>query len=237
MTGPDHSRPESNCPHTAALATLALLCVLTVVALPGAGGASGVTAATAGDAPAPALQQEADLAVTATATDVADGNVTVEITLTNEGPERSDAPVVRLDSLPEGWEVVAQSSDGAAYRPSTNEWLWVSLAPDATVTVTTTISVPEDADRDRTLPVSAQDADGNAANTTVDVGDASGDDGLLGRSPLVLAAAGVAVVLLLGVGVVAWRRRGGGRGGGQPPEPSANDRQGASTTDPSDEDR
>lgn len=207
-----HLRSESNGTPTAILATLAVVVTLATVALVGG---AGVATATTGDAPPATVaglqaQADADLGLSVTASGVEDGNVTVELTLSNEGPDDSDAPVVRLGQLPEGWAVVAQSSDGAAYRPSTNEWLWVSLAEDAEVTVTATLSVPEDANTDRQLDVVAADADGNEANASAAVGGGGGEGALAGLSlPLVAAGAGALVVLGVVVAVVR-RRRGGG---------------------------
>lgn len=142
---------------------------------------------------------DSQLAVSASATGVTPGsNATVSIALENTGTSRSVSPVVTLDSLPEGWQVVNATSDGAAYRDSTNEFLWIALAPGGTGNATARIAIPANASGTETVDIRAEDADGNTANATGRfVLGGGGSGGGLPTVPLLVVGAGV---VLLGAG-------------------------------------
>jgi archaellum component FlaG (FlaF/FlaG flagellin family) len=165
------------------------------------------------------------------ATVAPNGSVTVTLTVENTGQERSVGPVVRLDSLPEGWTVANQTSENATYRSSTREWLWRGLDPGATGEATATLSAPGSAEGTHDLPVSADDAAGATAEAVATVavgasGDGSGEEdgetagdgdggeqpgsgvgaipGGDGALPLLLGAVGAVVVAGVAVGWY-WR--------------------------------
>jgi len=171
---------------------------LTLVALL-VGGAVLLPAAVATVGDGPHADSHTSLAISASATEGAPGGeTTIWITLENAGDNRSVSPVIALDSLPEGWSVVNATGEGAAFRQSTNEWLWVSLASGATVDATATLSIPSDAQGTYTIPIAVEDADGTTAQTSVTVALAGGSGGIAGlvTNPLVLA--GFAAVALGG---------------------------------------
>lgn len=168
---------------------------------------------TAAGGVAQAQQTDSPLALSASATETEPGGeTTLSITVENTGSDRVTAPVVGVESLPPGWEVVNATSDGAAYRNATNEFLWVGVGPDATVEATATLAVPENASGSRTIQLEVTDADGNVDQATaqVQIQNDSGSPSLL-TNPFVLV--GVAAALV--VGGWLYRTRSGRQNGPQ----------------------
>jgi len=85
---------------------------------------------------------------TASSTTVAPGEtVTLEATVNATG---YNAPGLQAN-LPDGWTLESQSAEGpATYKPSTNEWVWLS---GGEYTVTYTVTVPDDAAGDYAVAV------------------------------------------------------------------------------------
>lgn len=127
---------------------------------------------TATPTPAPPPTPTDGFAVTqtpATVTVTPGETVTVDATLTATGV---DSPAAEL-TAPDGWAVVDQTSPGASYRSSRQQWLWLRSGEQ---TVTYTLRVPADADPGRyTLALNGSaltDADtfvADTARTTVEV--------------------------------------------------------------------
>lgn len=203
MTGRAAGRLVGVLALTAALLAASPVLLGAGASTPGEPGAVGTAAATTTDG--------TELSVQATDASAPDGGeVTVDITLTNEGDEGAVAPVVSVGELPEGWEVVDNASEEGTYRSSTREWLWFTLAPEESVTASVTVEVPENATGVHEIPVTADDRDNHTAETVADIDAGSeGSDGGSGLpTGLLLPAAGVVGVLLVGGGVY-WYRFGG----------------------------
>lgn len=82
----------------------------------------------------------------------------------------SDAPVVDVGALPEGWSVVDRYDQQGTWRASTMEWFWWALAPEEKVRPTLTVAVPENAAAGTYhIDVRAHDANESDVITTVDV--------------------------------------------------------------------
>ncbi|WP_160113934.1 PKD domain-containing protein [Halobellus limi] len=97
--------------------------------------------------------------------------VTIETTI---NASSYNAPALAVD-LPDGWSIQSQSAQGpATFKPSTNEWVWLS---GDEYTVTYTVSVPTDAaDGDYTITADGSAIDpsddsfvNNGASTTITV--------------------------------------------------------------------
>lgn len=165
--------------------------------------ASVATVAGTAAAPASAATTDGvDLAVEASTSSTGDGNVTVEITVTNEGDQPSVAPVATVGRLPEGYRVVGNASADGTYRSSTRQFLWFELPPGESVSANVTLTRSDNASGG-TVPIRVDDDDGHTASTNVSVGSGGG---LLSRLPTLAAVA--ALVAVVAGGAYAYRRRG-----------------------------
>lgn len=162
------------------------------------GSTVGVVAGASGHA----VGNEASLELQTTVQDGSSADrATIAITLRNVGETTSVAPVVRLESLPEGYTVVNQTSDAGTYRDSTREWLWLALEPGETAEATVTVET-EGTGGTFEIPVVAEDEAGNAASATV-TGSVGAAGGSSDDTTLVLGVVGAVLAVL------AWRRYGG----------------------------
>jgi len=127
-----------------------------------------------------------DLGVTLSAADSvsAGDTVTVTVAIQNIGENRSPAPVFNLASLPTGWRLSTWSGTDAAYRSSTNEWLWTELRSNSTEQFTFTLATTERAS-DLTLSGHVSDGYENSATETlrIVVEEASSSDSNEGNGP------------------------------------------------------
>ncbi|MFC6793380.1 hypothetical protein ACFQFH_02395 [Halobaculum halobium] len=69
----------------------------------------------------------------------------IGVTVENAGGEVAPGTVLALDPLPDGWTVDSWSGTDAAYRNSTNEWLWTAVDPGETLKFTVVVAVSADA--------------------------------------------------------------------------------------------
>jgi hypothetical protein len=81
----------------------------------------------------------------------------------NDADTESPAPVLTVDTLPEDWAVESWSGTDAAYRNSTNEWLWTTVGPGETVKFTVTVSLSADASGEKTIGMALTDGDDRTA--------------------------------------------------------------------------
>jgi len=145
--------------------------------------------------------------------------IQIDVTVRNDADAESPAPVVIIDTLPSGWTVESWSGSEAAYRKSTNEWLWTTIGSGETVQFTIEISVPADASGEGAIAVTLSDGDDRTATAdtviTVTEGnsgaaDGSASDGENGESPIQFDVPGfgfqVALVAILVVSLFARRR-------------------------------
>lgn len=93
------------------------------------------------------------------------GTATVSFTLTNDGDATSG---YILDvSLPAGWTVVEQTSDGGSWQSSDYDWLWQSVESGESVTASVTVRVPRDETADSyTVEAAAKSSAGTEDTTT-----------------------------------------------------------------------
>jgi hypothetical protein len=98
--------------------------------------------------------------------------VQIGVTVENDADSVSPAPVLRVDTLPNGWAIESWSGTEAAYRNSTDEWLWTTLQPGETLKFTITVSLPSDASGTETIGMALADGDNRTAatDTTLTVG-------------------------------------------------------------------
>lgn len=90
-------------------------------------------------------------------------SLTMNVIIENNGDESSPAPVFHLTGLPEGWSVVSWSNAEAAYRDSTNEWLWTEIQPGEQVSLEITLE-PSDAAEE--VSIGGEVTDGKSASLT-----------------------------------------------------------------------
>lgn len=100
--------------------------------------------------------------------------VQIGVTVENDADSVSPAPVLSVDTLPNGWAIESWSGTEATYRNSTDEWLWTTIESGETIKFTITISLPADISGTGTIGVALADGDNRtaAADTTLTVEDA-----------------------------------------------------------------
>ena len=99
--------------------------------------------------------------------------VQIGVTVDNTGDEVAPGTVLSLDPLPDGWTLESWSGTDAAFRNSTNEWLWTTVDPGKTVKFTMVVAVPSDAVGDGTVTGTLTDGTDRqtSASATIRVND------------------------------------------------------------------
>lgn len=104
--------------------------------------------------------------------------VQVGVTVQNHADTTSPAPVLTVNTLPTGWVIASWSGTDAAYRNSTDEWLWTTIEPGESIKFTVTISIPADASGEEAIGVALTDGDNRtaAADITLTVRESTATD-------------------------------------------------------------
>jgi uncharacterized membrane protein len=73
-------------------------------------------------------------------------NITIPVTLSNNGDSQINGPAVKVESMPSEWSVISESSDGGTWKDATNTWTWMSIQENSTISPSVTVQVPKDAE-------------------------------------------------------------------------------------------
>ncbi|QZX99118.1 NEW3 domain-containing protein [Halobaculum rubrum] len=97
--------------------------------------------------------------------------VQIGVTVENAGDDVAPGTVLALDPLPDGWVLESWSGTDAAFRNSTNEWLWTTVDSGETLKFTVVVGVPSDAAGDGTVSGTLTDGTDRqtSASTTIRV--------------------------------------------------------------------
>lgn len=101
--------------------------------------------------------------------------VQIGVTVENAGDAVAPATVLRLGSLPDGWTLESWSGTDAAFRNSTNEWLWTAVDPDETLKFTVVVAVPSDAAGEGTVAGTLSDGTDREASASATIRVREGD--------------------------------------------------------------